>query len=217
LVVLSTQPSYHPRIITSSLPGIMRIQHTTVLKRAATLAIFAAPTLAQAHPGHGAADLMSGIQHPLLGMDHLLAMVAVGLWAVQLGGRAKWVVPAAFVGAMALGGALAMAGYQLPGVEQGILASVLVLGALIAASVRLPLWLGSALVGAFALCHGQSHAVEMPVSATGISYAVGFIVTTIGLHGIGIGLGSALRQETGLRATGAAIAVAAVLLAMRLL
>ncbi len=149
------------------------------------------PSLAQAHStgfahSHGFA---SGAGHPLSGLDHLCAMIAVGLWAAQLGGRALWAVPLTFVSVMALGGALGMAGMQIPFVEQGIVISVLTLGVLIAASARLPLAASTALVGLFAICHGFAHGAEMPETASGLLYAGGFIVSTAILHMLGIGIG----------------------------
>src|SRR6266404_6118289 len=106
----------------------------------------------------------SGFAHPLHGLDHVLAMIAVGLWAAQLGGRARWLVPASFVGVMALGGTLAMAGLRVPFLEAGILLSVLVLGILIAVAARFPLAGSMAIVGIFAFFHGHSHGMEMPVN-----------------------------------------------------
>lgn len=152
------------------------------------------PALAHAHPGHDGHELTwdfsAGAAHPLSGLDHLLAMVAVGLWAAQLGGRARWLVPAAFVGVMALGGALGQSGVVVvPGVEQGIAASVLVLGLLIAAAVRLPVAAGMALVGGFAVFHGFVHGAEMPAAASGLSYGAGFVAATALLHTAGVGLG----------------------------
>ena len=151
------------------------------------------PALAQAHPGHEGHDLTwdfsAGLAHPLTGVDHILAMVAVGLWAAQLGGRARWLVPAAFVTVMALGGALGRAGVNVPSVEQGIAASVLVLGLLIAAAVRLPVAAGMALVGVFAVFHGFAHGAEMPVTAGGLIYGAGLVAATVLLHVAGIGLG----------------------------
>jgi urease accessory protein len=152
------------------------------------------PALAHAHPGHDGHELTwdfrAGAAHPLMGMDHILAMVAVGLWAAQLGGRARWLVPAAFVGVMALGGALGRSGVvMVPGVEQGIAASVLVLGLLIAAAVRLPVAASMALVGGFAVFHGFAHGAEMPTAAGGLGYGAGFVTSTALLHAAGVGLG----------------------------
>lgn len=185
-----------------------------------SLAIFAtalalAPTLAHAHPGHAAVDFAGGFAHPLLGSDHLLAMLAVGLWAAQLGGRARWLVPTAFVSVMTLGAALGMTGEHLPLVEQGIMTSVLVLGVLIAAAARLPLAASVALVGVCALFHGFAHGAEMPASASGLRYAAGFALATAALHAAGLGLawvaGKTARLEW-VRLAGAAIAVTAVFL-----
>jgi urease accessory protein len=154
-------------------------------------ALFLGPALAQAHPGlpghtHGFA---CGLAHPFSGLDHLCAMVAVGLWAAQRGGRALWLVPSAFVSVMILGGVLGMAAVPLPFAEAGIVASVLVLGVLVAAAIRLPLPAGAGLVGVFALCHGYAHGAEMPDSASGLAYGLGFIAATAGLHLLGIGFG----------------------------
>jgi urease accessory protein len=161
----------------------------------ALAAVLAVAPWASAHPGHDGDhdltwDLSGGLAHPLSGADHLLAMIAVGLWAAQLGGRARWLVPLAFVGVMTLGAALGHAGLIFSGIEQGIAASVLVLGLLIAKSVRLPAVAGMALVGFFALFHGLAHGAEMPATVGGLSYGAGFIAATCLLHLIGIGLGT---------------------------
>jgi len=151
------------------------------------------PALAQAHPGHDGHDLTwdfsGGFAHPVGGLDHILAMVAVGLWAAQLGGRARWLVPAAFVGVMALAAAFGQRAGAIPGTEQGIAASVLVLGLLIAATVRLPVAAGMALAGLFAAFHGVAHGAEMPATAGGLAYGAGFMVATASLHTAGAGLG----------------------------
>lgn len=168
------------------------------------------PSLAQAHPGHGAATgLASGFTHPLTGLDHLCAMIAVGLWAAQRGGRALWAVPLAFVSVMTLGAIAGMGGYTLPFIEQGIAASVLILGILIAAALRLPLAASITVVGLFALFHGYAHGAEMPATASGFAYGVGFVAATAGLHLLGIGLGltaKKLATEKTVRYAGGAIA-----------
>jgi len=169
------------------------------------------PSLAHAHvsPDH-TKGVLSGLSHPLLGLDHILAMLAVGLWAVQLGGRATWRVPATFVSLMIGGGALGMAGFALPFVEAGVLVSVLMLGVFIAAAVRLPLAASMAVVGLFAIFHGHAHGTEMQVGASAISYALGFVTATSCLHACGIGIGRLAQQHsktTLLRFTGAAIVV----------
>jgi len=176
------------------------------------------PALAQAHPGHGSAGFVPGFAHPLNGADHLLAMVAVGLWAAQLGGRAFWAIPAAFVSVMTLGGALGMMHAPIPFVEQGILLSVLTLGVLIAAAVRLPLAASAAIVGLFALCHGFAHGAEMPQNATGFAYGAGFALTTALLHGCGMASGymmKTLATQKWVRLAGAAIAVCGVALCIQ--
>jgi len=169
------------------------------------------PTFAHAHVGLGeAGGFLHGLAHPTSGLDHVLAMLAVGLWAAQTGGRSIWAVPLTFVGVMALGGALPMLGIGLPFVERGIVLSVLLLGVLIAASVRLPLWLGSGMVGLFALWHGHAHGAEMPALASGIGYALGFMLATALLHVIGIAFGLGMQRrarEHVIRAAGASIAL----------
>lgn len=147
----------------------------------------AAPAFAHLNPEeHG--SFMAGFSHPLFGMDHILVMVAVGLWAAQTGGRALWLVPAAFVGTMAIGFALALAGIGLPFVEPAILASVIALGLLVAVAVRLPLSASAAIVGVFALFHGHAHGGELG-SAGALEFATGFVIATALLHAAGIGLG----------------------------
>lgn len=154
------------------------------------------PVLAHAHTGVGAADsFMHGLMHPFGGLDHLCAMVAVGIWAAQTGGRALWAVPLTFVGVMALGGALPLLGIVPPFVEQGIVLSVLLLGVLIAAAVRLPLLAGCMLTGLFALWHGHAHGAEMPALASGLGYASGFMLATALLHAAGIVFGVGMQRQ----------------------
>lgn len=178
------------------------------------LAALFAPASLFAHTGAGADHthgFVHGLEHPIFGLDHLLAMLAVGLWAVQLGGRSLWAVPASFVSVMALGGALAVAGIPLPLVEPGIVGSVLLLGLLLAAAVKLPVWASAGVVGLFALFHGHAHGAEMPVQASGFLYALGFMISTAALHGVGIALGYVLKdkaREIALRTSGAAVAIA---------
>jgi urease accessory protein len=153
--------------------------------------IFLVPSLAQAHPGapghtHG---FSNGLLHPLTGLDHICAMVAVGLWAAQRGGRALWLVPTTFISIMIVGGILGMGKVGIPYVEQGIAASVLVLGIFIAAAVRLPVAASMAIVGLFALFHGYAHGAEMPDTASGLAYGIGFVIATASLHLSGIGIG----------------------------
>lgn len=154
------------------------------------------PSFAYAHAGIGeAGSFLHGLAHPATGLDHVCAMLAVGLWAAQTGGRSLWAMPLTFAGVMALGGALPALGIGLPFVERGIALSVLMLGVLIAASVRLPLWLGGSMVGLFALWHGHAHGVEMPALAAGMPYAAGFVLATIALHATGIAFGLGMQRR----------------------
>ncbi|MBI3481146.1 MAG: HupE/UreJ family protein [Nitrosomonadales bacterium] len=141
-----------------------------------------------------AGSFMQGFMHPFSGMDHVCAMVAVGLWATQLGGRSVWAVPFTFVAVMALGSVLPMMGISLPLVEQGVALSVLVLGVLIFALIRLPTGLSASLVGLFALWHGHAHGNEMPGSVAVMKYLFGFMLSTAVLHGVGIMLGLWMRR-----------------------
>ena len=153
----------------------------------------ATASAAEAHIGvGGTAGFAHGFSHPFSGLDHLLAMVTVGLFAAKLGGRAWWLVPAAFLTMMAAGGALGISGVGLPFVEIAIALSVIVLGTAVAVQWSLPLSAAMALAGFFAVFHGHAHGAEMPVSASGLSYALGFISATASLQAIGIGLGIAL-------------------------
>ena len=153
------------------------------------------PQIAHAHVGIlTASGWEHGVLHPLLGIDHLLAMLAVGIWARQLGGRATWLVPLSFVSVMVLGGMLGMSIIPLPYIEGGILMSLLVLGVLIAASIRLPLTASMALVGLFAFFHGYAHGAEMQRTDSGLHYALGFISATMLLHSTGIGISNWLQR-----------------------
>jgi len=153
------------------------------------------PSLAYAHVGTGeTGGFLHGLMHPVSGLDHICAMLAVGLWAAQTGGRSIWAVPLTFVSVMALGGMLPLLGIGLPFVEQGIALSVLLLGVLIAASVRLPLWLSGSMVGLFALWHGHAHGTEMPALASGIEYVLGFMLATVLLHVVGISFGVGMQR-----------------------
>lgn len=154
----------------------------------ATLLVLAAGP-AFAHVGHGAASsFTAGLAHPFSGLDHVAAMVAVGLWAAIKGGRALWLWPAAFVGVMLVGGALGMAHVALPFVEPAIMASVVALGLCVALAIDLPLAAGAALIGAFALFHGHAHGSEVGESLNGLEYMAGFALATAALHLAGIGL-----------------------------
>jgi urease accessory protein len=183
----------------------------------ALLAALFAATPAFAHVGlgdHG--GFMHGLMHPIGGADHVLAMVGVGLLAAQLGGRALWLVPIAFVSMMIVGGVAGFEGIDVPFVELGIAASVFVLGALVAFDVKLPTALAMAIVGAFAVFHGHAHGVELPEGSAPLAFAEGFVLATALLHVAGIALGLLFhRLASGPRAwaerlVGAAMAVAGV-------
>ncbi|MGE4221145.1 MAG: HupE/UreJ family protein [Alphaproteobacteria bacterium] len=179
------------------------------------LVLLAGP--AWAHPGHGeVSSFTAGLMHPWTGADHLLAMLAVGLWASLAGGTARWAVPVAFVTAMLTGFGLAVAGVHLPLVEPTILASVIALGALVALTVRLPWAAGATLVALFGLCHGHAHGAESPESGLAL-YALGFTLSTAAIHVLGLALGRILTGGTGAKLTrviGAATAAAGVALGL---
>jgi urease accessory protein len=170
------------------------------------------PSLAFAHVGVGdTSGIAYGFMHPVGGVDHVLAMVAVGLLAAHLGGRALWLLPLSFVAMMAFGGALGMAGVAQPYVDVGIGLSVVVLGTILAVGVNPPVAIAIALVGFFAIFHGHVHGAEMPETASGLAYAVGFIVATLLLHAIGIGAGLLIGRERRItQVTGSAMALAGV-------
>lgn len=182
---------------------------------AAALALIL-PTAALAHPAIGgdAHGFVHGFAHPLGGLDHVLAMVTVGIFAWQLGGRALWLVPGTFVAVMALGGLLGMTGIGIAGVEIGIAASVIVLGAIVALGVKPPIAIAMGIVALFAIFHGHSHGTEMPLDVAGAAYAAGFMLATALLHvagiavGIGIGRIGDAYGRLGYRVSGALVAVA---------
>jgi len=163
------------------------------------------PTVAMAHPAHDQAfGFAHGFAHPMGGLDHILAMVMVGLLAAQIGGRAMWLVPASFVAVMALGGGAGVAGIGMPFVEIGIALSVVVLGGIVAFRLATPVAVAMGLVGFFAIFHGYAHGAEMPGTAGGLAYGAGFIAATILLHALGIA-GGLLLGRAGAKAHGAAV------------
>ncbi|KZS50895.1 MULTISPECIES: HupE/UreJ family protein [Rhizobium] len=154
------------------------------------LAAAALPAAAYAHPAIGeAAGFSHGFAHPISGLDHVLAMVMVGVFAFQLGGRATWLVPTTFVLVMAVGGVLGATGVNIPFVETGIALSVVVLGAIVALNVKAPLAATLGIIGLFAIFHGHAHGAEMPENAAGAAYAAGFMIATALLHAAGLTLG----------------------------
>jgi urease accessory protein len=196
----------------SSLPNRISItRQACVLVLCALLA-----NVAMAHnPSGVAGGFASGFLHPLTGWDHIMAMVAVGIWGALLGGAAIWVLPVAFPLVMAMGGAMGVVGVPLGGVEAGIAVSALLLGFVIATRARPPLWIAASLVSAFAICHGYAHGVELPHAADPVAYGAGFVLATGLLHVCGITLGLLQRWPTGLRVlrlTGAGISLGGVVL-----
>ncbi|MGH8768470.1 MAG: HupE/UreJ family protein [Burkholderiales bacterium] len=169
------------------------------------------PALTLAHVGQGdiSGGFLAGVAHPVLGPDHVVAMVAVGIWGAQLGAPAIWVLPVTFPIVMAFGGVLGGLGIAIPGIEIGIALSAIVLGGMIAIARRPPLWVAAIVVGVFAIFHGHAHGAELPESANAISYSVGFVAATGSLHVLGILIGMANRWSAGakaLRAGGGLIA-----------
>lgn len=196
----------------------MTIHRVIIFSMAMTVALGAAPAFA--HVGHGmTSGLAAGILHPLSGLDHLAAMLTVGLWAALKGGRALWMWPAAFVAIMLIGGACGMAGVPLPMAEPAIIASLVVLGLLVALAVDLPLAVGAFLIGAFALFHGYAHGSEAPEAASGATYLLGFAMTTAALHGLGIAgafVAAHLNARPFIRIAGAACMALGIVLAIQL-
>lgn len=177
----------------------------------AAAVLLASASTALAHTGGEGVTggLLSGFKHPILGWDHLVAMVAVGLWGAILGSPAIWVLPIVFPLVMALGGAMGVAGVPLPAVEILIAGSGVVLGLLVALWVKAPIWAAAVIVGLFAIFHGHAHGMELPEAANPYAYAVGFVIGTGLLHVVGILLGGLTKIPNGnmaIRAAGVAIA-----------
>jgi urease accessory protein len=176
------------------------------------IAALAAPASLSAHPRGGeATGFFAGLSHPVSGLDHVLAMIAVGLWGAQLGPPAVWLLPVTFPMVMAFGGTLGLLGVKLPGIEVGIALSAIGLGAAVLFEARPKLWIAAALVGFFAIFHGHAHGTELPAGANGVLYSLGFVIATGLLHATGIGIGLVHRWPAGraaLRWAGAAVALA---------
>ena len=171
-------------------------------------AAMAAPALA--HTGGVAGGFLSGVTHPLFGVDHVVAMVAVGLWGAFLGAPAIWLLPIAFPLVMAFGGMLGILGMPLPAVEIGIALSAIVLGVMVATSARPPLWIAATIVGAFAIFHGHAHGAELPPGANAAAFSLGVVIATGLLHLTGIAFGLVTHWPAGriaVRSAGAAIAL----------
>ena len=176
---------------------------------AAMAAVLLCPFSAWAHVESGqAGGFVSGLSHPVSGLDHVLAMIAVGLWGAQLGAPAVWLLPVAFPMMMACGGMLGLMGIPVPGIEIGIAVSGIVLGALILREARMPLLGALFVVAFFALFHGHAHGTELSPGQNAMLYSLGFVICTGTLHGVGIGMGLAHRWEFGrlaLRGAGAVV------------
>jgi urease accessory protein len=183
-------------------------------KTFAALALLAVAGSACAHEGGGiAGGFSSGFMHPILGWDHVVAMVAVGLWGAFLGRPAIWVLPIVFPMVMAVGGAIGLSGLHLASVETGIAVSAIVLGGVVALALRPPIWVAALIVGSFAIFHGYAHGVELPKAADPLAYSLGFVIATGMLHLVGIAIGLVVRWPAGkiaVRTVGAAIAMAGV-------
>jgi urease accessory protein len=179
------------------------------------------PAMAFAHTRGGEAlGLTSGLLHPVSGLDHVLAMIAVGLWGAQLGPPAVWLLPVTFPMVMAFGGMLGLMGVMLPGIEMGIALSAISLGFAVFREARPQLWVAAVLVGFFAIFHGHAHGTELPPGANGVLYSLGFVIGTGTLHAAGISLGLVHRWPAGqtvLRGVGAIIALAGVVFLWRVI
>jgi urease accessory protein len=187
----------------------------TLKRSRLALPMMVAAMPAFAHTGlHGASGFGAGFLHPLGGLDHTLTMLAVGLFAALLGGRAFWVVPVSFVCMMLVGGAMGLMGIEIPAVEVGIAASVVVLGAVLAVGSRCLISVAMALTGMFAVFHGYAHGAEMPAGAAAALYSLGFASATVFLHGAGLAIGLALGHRWMIRMAGAFISVAGLVLSL---
>jgi urease accessory protein len=194
------------------------LQHSntpTLLSLALFAAFLVSASSAHAHIARGeAGGFGSGFHHPWSGFDHILAMLAVGIWGAQLGAPAIWLLPVVFPMIMACGGFLGLIGVHLPGVEIGIALSALLLGAMVCGEVRPPLFVAALLVGVFGLFHGHAHGTELPPGQNGLLYSMGFVIATGCLHGLGIALGLIHKWRFGkiaLRTAGAAISIGGII------
>ena len=182
------------------------------------LSLAATPACAHVERGQ-AAGFLAGLHHPISGLDHVLAMVSVGLWGAQLGPPAVWLLPVTFPMVMAIGGFIGLIGVPLPGVEVGIALSAILLGFVVAREARPPLGLAVALVGIFAIFHGHTHGAELPPGTDAVAFSIGFVVATGLLHLTGIALGLLARWPAGriaVRAAGGGIALAGIVFLSRI-
>jgi urease accessory protein len=189
--------------------AILKSVVSTTLRRLLPLALVLMTSPAFAHSENGVAiDFWGGFTHPIFGPDHVIAMVAVGLWGAFLGAPAIWVLPVVFPLVMAFGGAVGVAGVPLPGVETGIAISAIMLGGMVALAAKPPLWVAAVLVGTFAVFHGHAHGAELPVGADAVAFSMGFVMATGMLHLAGIAFGGLSHWSAGrvaVRAAGGVI------------
>jgi urease accessory protein len=181
------------------------------------LLVLSGPALA--HSGDVTGGFLGGFKHPLLGPDHIAAMVAVGLWGAFLGPPAIFILPVVFPLVMAMGGVLGIVGVPLPGVEIGVAVSAAVLGMMVALAARPPLWVAAVTVGGFAIFHGHAHGAELPPGADALAFSAGFVIATGCLHLAGIAFGLLARRPAGriaVRAAGGVIAVTGLMFLGRL-
>jgi urease accessory protein len=186
------------------------MQATIVRLAGAVMALVVATAPALAHTGEGTGGFLAGLMHPVFGPDHVVAMVAVGLWGAFLGAPAIWMLPIVFPLVMAFGGVLGILGVPIPAVETGIASSAVVLGLMVALAARPPLWIAAVLVGAFAIFHGYAHGKELPDGADAVAFSAGFVIATGLLHLAGIAFGLLTRWPTGqlaVRGAGGVIAL----------
>jgi urease accessory protein len=196
----------HTARLQSAPSPILNQWRAVVVAAATMLLLFAVPALA--HTGSSTGGFIGGFAHPLFGLDHVVAMVAVGLWGAFLGPPAILLLPIVFPLVMAFGGVIGILGVPLPGVETAIALSAVVLGTMVALAARPPLWVAALIVGAFAIFHGHAHGAEVPENAGGLEYMAGFAIATAFLHAIGIAacIGLGIRFRGLARAAGAACA-----------
>ena len=199
--------------------GIVDDMQPSAIRLFALLPALLASPAALAHTGDVAGGFIGGLAHPVFGPDHVIAMVAVGLWGAFLGAPAIVILPIVFPLVMAAGGVLGILGVPLPGVEIGIAVSAVLLGMMVALAARPPLWIAAVMVGAFAIFHGHAHGAELPPGADALAYSAGFVIATGCLHLVGIGFGLLARWPSGrlaVRTAGGAIAIAGLMFLGRL-
>jgi urease accessory protein len=193
--------------------AILAVMRMRVIEILVTLSVALAALPALAHTGSVTGGFLGGLAHPVFGPDHVVAMVAVGLWGAFLGAPAIWLLPIVFPLVMAFGGVLGILGVAIPGVEIGIAVSAVLLGLMVATGARPPLWMAAVLVGVFAIFHGHAHGAELPSGADAVAYSIGFVIATGLLHLAGIAFGLLARWPMGkmaVRVAGALIALVGV-------